>query len=113
MREVPQRELNDEDASFTSRFRGGSWWRGGTRGSGVTFDVVGVTGEETLEAVLDVCRRGEAVVFAGIDDELSGAAEALQRLVHLLTTENGNVPVYIAAHEESGGSDGVNAVEGL
>src|SRR5882762_6182609 len=54
----------------------------------------------------------ETVVFAGIDDELGGAAEAFQRLVHLLTANDGNVPVDVAAHEKSGGGDVVHAVEG-
>jgi hypothetical protein len=56
--------------------------------------------------------RGEAVVLAGIDNELGGAAEAFQRLVHLLTAEDGNVPVDITTHEKSGGGDVVGAKEG-
>src|SRR5258708_5948800 len=113
MREMREQKLNDGDASFTSRFRRRSWWwRGGTGGSGVAFDVVSVPGEVALEAVFEVRGRGETMKFAGIDDEFGGAAEAFQRLIHLLAAENGDVPVDVSAHEESGSGDVADAIEG-
>src|SRR5713226_1936909 len=111
MQETRRRESKRGDASLTSRFRRGGWWFGRARGSGVTFDVVGVPGEEALEAVFQVCGRGEAVVFARIDDEFGGAAEAFERLVHLFTTNDGNVPINVAAHEKRGRGDVVHTVE--
>src|SRR5713226_1398086 len=79
---------------------------------GLPFDVVGIPGEEALEAVLDMRRRSEAVIFAGVNDGVGGAAESLHSLVHLLATENGHVPIDIAAHEKRWRCDVLDMVEG-
>src|SRR5579863_704618 len=75
------------------------WLRRG-RGRGLTLNVMRVPGQEALETVLDVRRRGESVIFAGINHKLGGdAAEALQRLVELFGIDDGNIPVDFAAHD--------------
>src|SRR2546430_11217827 len=75
---------------------------GRTGRGGIAFDVVGIPGEVAFEAVLDVGGCLEFVVLAWVDDEFGSAAEALQGLVHLFASEDGNIPVDLAAHEESG-----------
>src|SRR5467141_1810520 len=84
---------------------------GRTRRGGVTFDKMSVPGEVTLETVLDMRRSGEAVIFAGIDNELGGAAEALECLVELLGIDDRDVPINFAAHDECGGGDAGDLVE--
>lgn len=60
------------------RWFGSGGWRLGRSGwRGIAFDVVSIPGEVALEAVLNMRRRGEAVIFAGIYDEFGCAAEAL------------------------------------
>ena len=56
--------------------------------------------------------RLEFVVLARVDDQLGGATEALQGLVHLLASKDGNVPVDRTAHEESGRAYIGDLVEG-
>src|ERR1700682_4163787 len=64
------------------------WLRWSGR-SGVAFDVVVVPGQIALQAVLDMGWRGKLVIFVGIDHQLGGAAQALQRLEHLLSIDDG------------------------
>src|SRR6266852_2160134 len=91
------------------RFRDGRRWCSGcwlwSGGGGFAFDEVGIPGEVALEEVLDVGRHGEAVVFAGVNDQLGRAAEALQGLIQLLAAEDRNVPVNFSPHEERRRSD--------
>src|SRR5580658_11389500 len=61
--------------------------------------------EVAFEPVLDMRRRPQAVVFAGVYHQLGFAAQALQSLIHLLATEDGHIPVDIAAHEQRWRSD--------
>src|SRR3989441_6613873 len=86
---MPTPAAHDESASFTpSRFHLGGC---GTRGRRITFDVVSVPGEIAFEAILNVRRRGEAVVFAGIDNELGGAPKSFQSLIELLGVNDRDV----------------------
>src|SRR6266436_1251544 len=84
----------------------------GAGGSRVAFDVVGVPSEVAIKTVLDVRRRFEFVIFAGVDDEFGGAAKALESLVHLLAADNGDIPIDVAAHEKSRGGDVGDSKEG-
>src|SRR5438445_619137 len=54
----------------------------------------------------------ESGKIARVDNELGGAAQPLERLVHLFATDDGNVPVNVAAHETRGRGDVVHAVVG-
>src|SRR6266446_10919915 len=106
---MPTPAAHDESASFTpSRFHLGGC---GTRGRRITFDVVSVPGEIAFEAILNVRRRGEAVVFAGIDNELGAAPKSFQSLIELLGVNDRDVPVDFAAHDKGGGGDVRNSVE--
>src|SRR5260370_13760357 len=86
-------------------------WGGTGRGC-VAFDIVRVPSKVALEAVLDVRGSFKFVVFAGVDDEFGGAAEALEGLVHLLAADDGEVPVDVGGHEEGGSCDVCGSKEG-
>src|SRR5215472_13920724 len=90
-----------------SRLHGGNW----PSGCRVAFNVVVVPGEVALEAILDVRRRFEFVIFARVHDKFGGAAQPLERLIHLLAAQNRNVPVAIPAHEQRRRGDAVDAIE--
>src|SRR5260370_35113949 len=70
-----------------SRWRGLGW----TRGRAVAFDVVGGPSGVALEAAFAVGGSGEAVEFAGGDDEVVGSATALKCLAHVLAADDGNL----------------------
>src|SRR5260370_22599971 len=94
---------------------GRRWWNGRglwPSGRGFAFHVVSVPGEVTLEAVLNVGRDCKLVVFARVDYELGGAAKALQGLIHLLSAEDGHVPINFSPHEERRRGDAGDPIEG-
>src|SRR6266478_6793898 len=91
------------------RWNGRGLW---PSGRGFAFHVVSVPGEVTLEAVLNVGRDCKLVVFAGVDSELSDAAEALQGLIHLLSAEDGHVPINFSAHEQRRRGDAGDPIKG-
>src|SRR5208283_2028417 len=70
-----------------------------TSRSSVRFDVVRVPGKKALVAILDVARCLKLMIFIRIDDQLGFAPQSLERLIHLLPTQNRDVPVDIAPNK--------------
>src|SRR5260221_11379708 len=56
-------------------------------------------------------RRRESVIFAWVNDQFRLAPQSFERLVHLLATEDRDVPVYVAAHEQRGRGDIFDLIE--
>src|SRR3974377_1700724 len=54
----------------------------------------------------------EFMILVGIDDQFGFAAKRFEGLIHLLATEDGDVPIDIFPDEESGMCDVLHVVEG-
>ena len=52
------------------------------------------------------------MMFAGIDNEPGGDAAAAKSLIKLFGILHGDVPIFLAASEHSGGRDVLNMIEG-
>ena len=63
------------------------------------------------EPIGDVRGSRELVELVRVDDEFGFPPEGLERLIHLLAPEDGDVPIHIAAHEESGRGDVLNLIK--
>src|SRR5580658_3258519 len=69
------------------------------RWAAVCLDIVRVPAEVAIEPIFNMRGRLEAVELAGVHDPFCFTPHTLQSLVHLLPTEDGHIPVDVAAHK--------------
>src|SRR5918912_1535538 len=84
--------------------RTGSPRRGGWRGAR-PLEIPVVPGQVSLHPVELIAWPLEAVGLSRIDHQLGRAAEAAERLIHLLRVEQRHVEVRVAAKKKRGGHD--------
>src|ERR1700693_4921985 len=72
--------------------------------------IVVIPSKVALQTILYMGWRRKFMILIRINDQLSGAAQAFQRLVHLLAINDRDVPVDIAAHNQSRGGDTRNPI---
>src|SRR5215467_12336706 len=101
----------EETASIRSlgRRRG---WLGWARWRRIAFNIVVVPGKVAFQAILDVRGRFEFVILAGVNNKFRRTPQTLQRLVHLLTAQNRNVPVVLSPHKQRWRHDVTHSIEG-
>ena len=78
----------------------------------LALDIMIVPGQTPFEKILFVSGCPAAMVFAGIDNEPGGDAAAAESLIKLLGILYGDVPIFLAASEHSGGRDVLNMSKG-
>ena len=71
-----------------------------------------IPSQTPFEKILFVGGCPPAVVFAGIDNEPGGDAAAAESLIKLFGILYGDVPIFLAASEHSGGRGVLNMIEG-